>query len=160
MTVVCRSGRYAIPEGRRQSTTGSPARASEVAPALTRLLTDSALYRAAFSGCGVPLAIVDAANSACPVLHVNSAFERAFGIPEAEARGRPFAAALCRDDQQAAERLFTAAGSREPLRVWRKDGTPLEVDASAGPVHDAKGARTHWVVTLADRHDVAGAPAQ
>jgi PAS domain S-box-containing protein len=95
------------------------------------------------------MAIVDAVAAGCPVIQVNSAFERSFGIPETEARGRPFSTALCRGDRDAAQKLFESGGVQAALLVWRKDGTQLQVEASVGPVHDVKGTRTHWVVTFA-----------
>ena len=121
----------------------------EAAPALFRLLADSALYRAAFDCCGYPMAIVDAVTAGCPVVQVNPAFERSFGIPDVEARGKPFSAALCRGDHTAAQKLFASSGVQAALLVWCKDGTQLQVETSLGPVYDVKGTRTHWVVTFA-----------
>ena len=52
----------------------------EAAPALYRLLTDSALSRAALGACGIPLAILDARIPARSVTYVNPAFETFFGV--------------------------------------------------------------------------------
>ena len=48
------------------------------APALYRLLSDSALSRAALGACGVPIAMLDATAAERPVTHVNAAFETFF----------------------------------------------------------------------------------
>ena len=65
---------------------------TEPAPALFRLLSDSALSRAALGACGIPLAILDAAAPARSVTYVNPAFEGFFGFHPGEALGRPLAA--------------------------------------------------------------------
>jgi PAS domain S-box-containing protein len=150
MTAPQHSAHGAIPE-RARSAGGRSAARNEAAPALFKLLTDSALYRAAFGACRFPMAIVDATSASRPLLHVNAAFESFFGLTEAEARGRPFAAALCRGDEEAVAGLFAESAARAALKAWRADGTPIEVDASAGPVRDARGNHTHWVVSFASR---------
>lgn len=66
----------------------------EAAPALFRLLSDSALSRAALGACGFPLAIVDASAPTRPVSHANAAFEGFFGYKPGESLGRPLAALL------------------------------------------------------------------
>ena len=50
-------------------------------PALSRLLSESALYRAALEACGFPVAILDAAHPDRPVRYVNSAFARFMASP-------------------------------------------------------------------------------
>ena len=59
----------------------------EAAPALFRLLADSALSRAALSACGLPLALVEADAPGCPVTYVHAAFVSLFGYRESEWRG-------------------------------------------------------------------------
>ena len=66
-------------------------RRPEVAPALFRLLAESALSRAALDACGVPLVLVDAAAEGNAISYVNRAFEAFFGYRAAEALGRPAA---------------------------------------------------------------------
>jgi PAS domain S-box-containing protein len=155
MTAFSHSGSSASAKGARSAAGDRGAARNEAAPALFKLLTDSALYRAAFAACRFPMAIVDATSASRPLLHVNPAFESFFGLAEAEARGRPFAAALCRGDEQAVAGLFSESAARAALKAWSKDGTPLEVEASAGPVRDARGQHTHWVVSFASRGDPA-----
>ena len=121
----------------------------QAAPALYRLLAESALYRAAFSACGFPLALVDAAPGQAFV-EVNAAFEGFFGYKAAEARGRAFAALVLRGDASVAERLFDHGSSCWRLRAWRKDGEALEVEVTAGAVRDADGRLTHWMLGFAD----------
>jgi len=118
------------------------------APALFRLLSDSALYRAAFAGCRVPLAIVEATASGPLIVGVNSAFERRFGVGENEARGRSLTTVLCRGDRDAGSALFSGPVERARLKLWCKDGTPAEMDVSVGAVRDASGRQTHWILSF------------
>ena len=55
------------------------------APALARLLSDSALSRAALAACGFPVALADAAAKGRPLTYVNPAFETYFGYRAEEA---------------------------------------------------------------------------
>jgi PAS domain-containing protein len=71
-------------------------RRPEVAPALFRLLAESALSRAALDACGVPLVLADAAAENA-ISYVNRAFEVFFGYRAAEALGRPAANLLFTD---------------------------------------------------------------
>ena len=121
---------------------------TDPAPALFRLLSDSALYRAAFAGCRVPLAIVEASASGAVIIGVNPAFERRFGVGETEARGRSLTTVLCHGDRDAESTLFTAPVERARLKLWCKDGTPAETDVSVGPVSDASGRQTHWILSF------------
>lgn len=129
---------------------GGRAAPREAAPALFRLLSDSALYRAAFAACRVPLAIVEASASGRILAYTNPAFERRFGLTEADVRGRPFATALCHGNSDAEKTLFGEPVARALIKVWRKDGKPVELDASVGAVRDAAGKHTHWVVAFAE----------
>ena len=153
MTPIHRSGPRSGPEGIRASAGGRAALPRDTAPALFKLLSDSALYRAAFAACRVPMAIVEASASVRTFACVNAAFERRFGFAETEVRGRSFAAALCHGDRDAEEMLFAEPVARARIRVWCKDGTPLELDASVGAVRDASGRHTHWVISFEDRGD-------
>ena len=129
-----------------------PARA-EVAPALFRLLAESALSRAALDACGQPLALVEAGASAPTLCYVNRAFESFFGHPAAEALGRSAAALLFADDL-AAERLFREPGAQLLLRARRRDGAAVHVETTAGSVRGVDGRVTHWVLAFADRSEL------
>jgi PAS domain S-box-containing protein len=148
MTPTFRSGPRASPEGAKTSAGGRAGARVDAAPALFRLLSDSALYRAAFVGCRVPLAIVEASASGAVLVGVNPAFERRFGLSEAEVRSRSLAMVLCRGDREAESALFTGPIERVRLKLWCKDGTPTEMDVSVGAVRDASGRQTHWILSF------------
>src|SRR5687767_15586246 len=93
----------------------------ENAPALSRLLSDSALSRAALGACGFPLAMLDAKAAARPVTYVNAAFEGFFGYRASEALGRPLATLLFHGDEPLVHRLLAESNSRWKLRAWSKD---------------------------------------
>ncbi len=126
----------------------------ESAPALFRLLSDSALARAALSACGLPVALLDASAPGRPITYVNSAFEGFFGFCEADARGRGVIDLLFRGDEQVAEHLFGERVARRRLRAWRKDGSPLHVEAAVGGIRGADGQLTHWVLAFVDRSEL------
>jgi len=153
MTPIHRSGPRSSPEGMRASAGGRAAPPRDTAPALFRLLSDSALYRAAFAACRVPMAIVEASASGRTFASINPAFEQRFGLAEAEVRGRPFATALCHGDRDAETALFSEPVARAPIRLWCKNGTPIEMDVSVGAVRDASGRHTHWVISFEGRGD-------
>jgi PAS domain S-box-containing protein len=129
-----------------------PARA-EVAPALFRLLSESALARAALDACGLPLALAEAGVAQPALCYVNRAFESFFGYRAAEALGRPAAALLFPEDA-ATERLFREPGAQLVLRARRKDGSPAHVEITAAPVRGVDGRVTHWVLAFADRTEL------
>ncbi len=126
----------------------------EAAPALFRLLSDSALSRAALGACGFPLAIVDAATPTRPVSYANPAFEGFFGYKPGEVLGRPLAALLFRGDDALVHRLLAESASNWELKAWAKDGSVRHVELALGAVRSAEGRLTHWVVTLSDRGEV------
>jgi PAS domain S-box-containing protein len=130
----------------------APARA-EVAPALFRLLAESALARAALDACGLPLVLAEAGASEPSLCYVNRAFEAFFGHPAAETLGRSAAALLFPDDLSAG-RLFREPGTPLLLRARRKDGSPARVEVTAGPVRGVDGRVTHWVLAFADRTEL------
>jgi PAS domain S-box-containing protein len=132
----------------------------ENAPALSRLLSDSALSRAALGACGFPLAMLDARASARPVTYVNAAFEGFFGYRAGEALGRPLAALLFHGDEPLVHRLLAESRSRWKLRAWAKDGAVRHVEVTLGAVHSADAELTHWVVAFADRSEVEGLRSQ
>jgi PAS domain S-box-containing protein len=132
----------------------------ENAPALSRLLSDSALSRAALGACGFPLAMLDARAGSRPVTYVNAAFEGFFGYRAAEALGRPLAALVFHGDEPLVHRLLAEAHSRWKARAWAKDGAVRHVEITLGAIHGADGALTHWVVGFADRSEVERLRAQ
>ena len=124
----------------------------EVAPALFRLRSESALSRAALDACGAPLVLVDAARDNA-ISYVNRAFEAFFGYRAAEALGRP-AARLLFADADAAGRLFRNPETQMLLRAQRKDGSPAHVEVAAGAMRGVDGRVTHWVLAFSDRTEL------
>ena len=132
----------------------APNKLEKQAPALYRLLSDSALARAALGVCGFPLAMLDARDGARSVTYVNAAFEDFFGYGAGEALGRPLADLLFRGDEPLAHRLLAESGSRWKLRAWGKDGAVRHVEVALGAMHSAEGALAHWVVAFSDRSEL------
>ena len=124
------------------------------APALARLLSDSALSRAALAACGFPVALSDAAAKGRPFTYVNPAFEAFFGYRADEVLGRPAITLLFPEDE-AASGMFNEAPVRLHMRARRKDGSVAEVELSIGMVHGVDGRLTHWVLAFADRGEIA-----
>jgi PAS domain S-box-containing protein len=125
----------------------------DTAPALFRLLSESALSRAALSACGVPLALLDANAKGRPFVSVNGAFEAFFGHIEGELRGRSLAL-LLRGDEALAQRVLGDAQRRWELDACSKDGTLRHVEISLGALRGADGALTHWVLAFSDCGEV------
>jgi len=125
------------------------AEVGESAPALARLLSESALYRAALGACGFPVAILDAAEPARPVVYVNSAFEDFFGYGEDEALGRPLAELALRGDAPLAHRLLAGSRAHWQINVWTKDGSARRVEVTVGAVRAADQRITHLVAAFA-----------
>ncbi len=125
------------------------ARAGRAEPALFRLLSDSALSRAALSACGLPLALADALSPAHPLTYVNPAFEALFGYCSGEAHGKPLDA-LLPFSQDPASRVSGDAPARVHTTARRKDGTPVVVELAIGPLYCADGRLTHWVLAFSD----------
>lgn len=127
----------------------------EAAPALARLLSESALSRAALGACGIPVAMLDAAVPARPVTYVNSAFAAYFGWREADAIGRSLGALLFRNEEAALQGLFAdPVVARRELKAWTKDGTSRHVEITVGGVRDADGKLSRWVVSFSDRSEL------
>ena len=124
------------------------------APALARLLSDSALSRAALAACGFPVALADASAKGRPLTYVNPAFEAFFGYRAEEVLGRPAITLLFPEDASAAS-MFNEAPVRLQMRARRKDGAAAEVELSIGMVHGVDGRLTHWVLAFADRGEIA-----
>ncbi len=125
----------------------------EVAPALARLLAESALSRAALAACGFPVALVDATAKGRPIVHVNPAFEAFFGYRADNVLGRPVITLLFPQDESAAN-MFNEAPARLQMRARRKDGSPTLVELTIGMVQGPDGRLTHWVLSFADRSEL------
>ena len=124
------------------------------APALARLLSDSALSRAALAACGFPVALADASAKGRPLTYVNPSFGAFFGYRTEEVLGRP-AITLLFPHADGAASMFNEAPARLQMRARRKDGASTEVELSIGMVHGVDGLLTHWVLTFADRSEIA-----
>lgn len=124
------------------------------APALFRLLSDSALSRAALGACGLPLAILEADTPQRAIAYVNPAFEGFFGYRGGEALGRPLGALLFRGDEALVHRLLAEPASRWELRGFGRDGAARCVEVAAGAVRGADGRLTHWVLAFSDRSEL------
>lgn len=131
----------------------------EAAPALFRLLADSALYRAAMAASRVPLAVLDAGRSGLPYVFVNPAFERLSGYAARDTLGRPASLNLAlrgRDASLEALLGLTSAETATPPGLWiacqvrRRDGTERAVRVAFDPVRDNQGRISHWIVALDD----------
>jgi PAS domain S-box-containing protein len=127
--------------------------ANETAPALFRLLADSALSRAALSACGFPVALADATLKGRPITYANQAFEDFFGFRRDEALGRPAITLLFPEDE-ASSTMFEQAPARLLMRARRKDRSMAQVEVTIGMVNGADGRLTHWVLSFADRSEM------
>jgi PAS domain S-box-containing protein len=123
----------------------------ESAPALFRLLSDSALSRCALDACGAPLVLLNALLKSRPVCYINHAFEAFFGVREAEALGHSLAALLFRGDEALVQRMLTETSRRWELTAHGKGGDLRHVEVALGAVRGVDGKLTHWVLTFADR---------
>jgi len=124
---------------------------NKAAPALARLLEDSALARAVFSACRLPIAVLDATRR---VTAVNPAFEAYFGWREAETVGRALATLVLRGDDGLVQRLIADSGSAWTVDAWRKDGEGKYVEVALGAIRNVHGQITHWVVSFCDKSDL------
>jgi PAS domain S-box-containing protein len=124
------------------------------APALHRLLAESAMARAALGACGFPIAILDASAPARPVRYVNAAFESFFGCRAEDAVGRALGALVFRGDDALVHRLLAESNPRRSVKAWSKDGSARHVELSLAPLRGADGRITHWVLAFSDRSEV------
>lgn len=127
---------------------------SEAAPALARLLSESALSRAALGACGIPVAMLDATVPAHPVTYVNQAFAAYFGWREADAIARPLGALIFRGEEGALHALLADPAARCVTNAWTKDGVLRHVELALGPVRSAEGKLTRWVLSFSDRSEL------
>jgi len=125
----------------------------DAAPALYRLLSDSALSRAALGACGFPVVLADAGAKGHPITFANQAFEAFFGYRADEVLGRPAITLLFPEDESAAS-MFEKAPARVEMRIRRRDGSTAHVELTIGMVHGASGRLSHWVLAFADRSEL------
>ena len=125
---------------------------AQPAPALFRLLEESALSRAALGCCGFPVAIVEAGSKARTLGYVNAAFEALFGYAAHEIAGRPLSV-LFRNDEPLVHRMLEMP-RRWQLAAWTKDGSAHPVEVSVAAVRGVDGTLSHWVLGFADREEV------
>jgi PAS domain S-box-containing protein len=145
-----------IPGGRNgRNGHGAPIRRHDLAPALFRLLSDSAMSRAALASCGAAVAIVEAQGAGWPIAYLNPVFERLFGHLNVDVGGRALLSLIFRADPLVQDRLLEAVRAPHDVCAVHKNGMPLEVEIVLGPVHDSSGRLTHWVLTFADRTELA-----
>jgi PAS domain S-box-containing protein len=126
----------------------------QASPALSRLLGESAMARAALGACPSPIAIVDAGAPSRPVTYVNAAFEAAFGVRADDAVGRPLGALVFRGDEALLHRMLAETLLRKPVKAWSKDGTLRHAELALGPLRNKDGRVTHWVATFSDRSEI------
>lgn len=129
------------------------ARRPEIAPALFRLLSESALSRAALGVCGFPVVLVDASSPAFNVTYVNAAFAGYFGWREPDALGRPLAALLFRGEDTRLRKVLADPDARWQLTAFAKSGEERHVELTLGAVRSAEGKLTHWVLSFSDRSE-------
>jgi len=129
-------------------------RRNDPVPALSRLLSESALWKAAIAACGVPIAVLDAATPLRAALYVNEAFERFFGYAPGEAVGRSLAQLVLRGDEPLGHRLLAEGHARQAMRTWGKDGAARHIELALGAVRNAEGRVTHFVAAFSDRSEV------
>ena len=122
--------------------------------ALSRLLGDAAMARAALGACPYPIAILNAGAPSRPVSYVNAAFEATFGVRAQDAVGRPLGAVVFRGDEALIHRMLAESVLRKAVRAWSSDGTVRHVELAFGPIRDRDGRITHWTVAFSDRSEL------
>ena len=125
----------------------------DTTPALSRLLAESAMARAALGACPCPIAILDAGAPARPVAYINAAFEEAFGVRAADALGRPLGALVFRGDEALVHRMLAESVFRKPVKAWSKDGAARHIELALGALRNRDGRVTHWVASFSDRSE-------
>lgn len=150
MTVSLRNAPVA-----RAACHGGPVRRQDSAPALFRLLADSALSRAALAACGAAVAVVDAQDTRWPIAYLNPAFERLFGYRECDVGGQALLSLILDRETAPQEQLLDAVHTPQEIRARHKAGRRLSVEIVLGPVHDSGGRLTHWAITFTDCSELA-----
>ena len=125
----------------------------DVTAALSRLLSDSALWRAALGACPVPVAVLDAGSPERALSYANPAFEAFFGYRRTETQGRSLAALLFQGDEPLMHRLLAAPNSYWHVRARARDGSTRHVELAIGAVRNNEGRVTYWVLSFSDRSE-------
>lgn len=125
----------------------------ESMPALSRLLADAAMARAALGACPCPIAILDAGAPSRPVTYVNAAFEETFAVRASDALGRPLGALIFRGDEALVHRMLAESVFSKPVKAWSRDGTPRPMAMALGALRDRDGRVIYWVASFADRSE-------
>jgi len=126
-----------------------------LAPALFRLLSDSAMSRAALASCGAAVAIVDAQDANWPIAYLNPAFEQLFGYRDGDVGGQPLVSLILGRAPDMQNLLLEAVRVPHEICAIHKNGAQLNLEIVLGPVHDSGGRLTHWVLTCTDRTELA-----
>lgn len=117
-------------------------------PTLAKLLVESALHRAVFEACAVPIALVDLRSSEYRVALVNPAFQSGFGHDRDSACGRGLVELLFEGDATSMQRLLAMPFIRQPMTAKHLDGIDIACEATAGIVRDAHGALQYAVLAF------------
>lgn len=126
------------------------------APALYRLLADSALSRAALDACGFGIVLLDAQGPVMALSYANRAVERMtgkradllVGLPAADALFVEPDALLLEVLARQAEATRAPASARAQLSSLRDRSGSVEVDIALNAVRDVGGALSSWVLSL------------
>ncbi len=128
-------------------------------------LTDPAISRAILQAADDAIVIAtaaDALSGPMRIVFANAAYLEMTGFALRDLLDRrPPVATRKAVDREVMDRIGAklALGQpfREELQIKRKDGSPLWVDVSVRPLHDANGKLTHWVSVQRDitEHKVA-----
>lgn len=113
------------------------------------------MSRAALASCGAAIAIVDAQGAGWPIAYLNPVFERLFGHRDVDVGGQPLVSLMFGLDPLVQDQLLEAVRAPHDVCAVHKNGMPLQVEIVLGPVHDASGRLTHWVLTFGDRTELA-----
>jgi len=117
-------------------------------PTLAKLLVESALHRAIFEACAVPIALVDLRSSEFRVALVNPAFQSGFGHDTDSACGRGLVEMLFDGDASNMQRLLSMPFIRQPMTAKHRDGFDVKCEATVGIVRDSRGALQYAVLAF------------
>src|SRR5499427_3289058 len=137
------TGTYPFTRGHTQNSRGRTSFLCQV-PFFERVLEASACL----------LIVVDATESAQPIVYASPAFQTLSGYPMTELLGHPWAV-LADSDGAGLPSSRTFSGSlnhtRSTLRIRRRNQTPLYFDAQVTWLCGDEGSLTHYIVVLYDK---------
>jgi PAS domain S-box-containing protein len=143
-----------------QTHSGRGSNTTPGSPTLIRLLAESALHRAIFDACSVPIALIDLRSADYPIALVNPAFEACLGYESSDVHERPLADLLLGGGAEAARRLLTVPASRVLLSAARRDGSSLNCEVTAGLVRGGDGELSYAVLAFSTRSEQGERTAQ